>query len=97
MQLRSSLHSLTPILAKLCDVELGETIDISGHVYPPAGFLACHDDDIGDPTRGHRRVAFILYMVDKDWRGETDGGRLQLYDMYAVYPRESLRLLYDHG
>ncbi|TPX37992.1 hypothetical protein SmJEL517_g00236 [Synchytrium microbalum] len=78
VKLRESLHSLAPVISKLMNVELGTTIDISGHKYPPMGFLACHDDDIGT-DKTHRRVAFIVYLVDKDWN-EGDGGRLNLFD-----------------
>lgn len=37
--------------------------------------LLCHDDHIEEEER---RIAFILYLVDKDWT-EEDGGHLDLF------------------
>ncbi|TPX40428.1 hypothetical protein SeMB42_g04323 [Synchytrium endobioticum] len=91
--LRVALQALTPLISKLTGEELGPTIDISGHVYPPTGFLACHDDDIGDAARGRRRVAFILYLVDADWDGPADGGRLHLYETDGDEPSRVAKAL----
>jgi Rps23 Pro-64 3,4-dihydroxylase Tpa1-like proline 4-hydroxylase len=61
-------------------IDLSPTVDLSAHIYPPSGYLLCHDDDIGK-DEDCRRIAFILYLVDEDW-SERDGGRLQLFDKY---------------
>jgi Rps23 Pro-64 3,4-dihydroxylase Tpa1-like proline 4-hydroxylase len=54
---------------------------ISAHIYPPSGFLLCHDDDIAQSSNGtSRRVAFILYLVEEDWSSK-DGGALELYEL----------------
>lgn len=54
--------------------------------YQKGGHLLCHDDDIkeSDFVNGKisikigRKVAFILYLVDDQWK-EEDGGLLDLF------------------
>lgn len=56
-------------------------VDLSSHIYPPQGYLLCHDDDVTDhdDCGTARRIAFILYLTPQDW-SEIDGGMLQLFD-----------------
>jgi Rps23 Pro-64 3,4-dihydroxylase Tpa1-like proline 4-hydroxylase len=82
--LLSTLNSLrfTEMVSQHTNVPLSNSkIDsISAHIYPPNGFLLCHDDDIKQSSNGNcRRVAFILYLVEEDW-SVHDGGALDLYE-----------------
>lgn len=52
---------------------------INLHSYVPcvhsnSDALLCHDDELEG-----RRIAFIWYLVPKDWDGTKDGGFLQLF------------------
>lgn len=49
-------------------------IDITASKYEFTDTLLCHDDHIEEEER---RIAFILYLVDKNWT-EIDGGHLDL-------------------
>ena len=68
------------ILKKFINIELSDKIDISCSKYIFGNYLLCHDDDIKslDNYEG-RRLAFIYYLVDKDWNDE-DGGHLQIFN-----------------
>jgi Rps23 Pro-64 3,4-dihydroxylase Tpa1-like proline 4-hydroxylase len=57
------------------DVQLNQTIDMSGACYRDTAHLLCHDDELEG-----RRVAYILYFVDKNWSKE-DGGCLELFNV----------------
>ncbi|VDO00163.1 unnamed protein product [Rodentolepis nana] len=43
--------------------------------YDKNDYLLCHDDELE-----RRRIAFIIYLVPKDWDIEKDGGSLDLYE-----------------
>nr|CDS30489.1 2 oxoglutarate and iron dependent oxygenase [Hymenolepis microstoma] len=43
--------------------------------YDKSDYLLCHDDELE-----RRRIAFIIYLVPKDWDIEKDGGSLDLYE-----------------
>ena len=49
-------------------------VDLFSALYGPTDHLLCHNDELQD-----RRVAFILYLVDRDWAVE-DGGLLEFFD-----------------
>jgi Rps23 Pro-64 3,4-dihydroxylase Tpa1-like proline 4-hydroxylase len=53
--------------------ELNDTIDMSCARYIDGSTLLCHDDELEG-----RRIAYILYLVPKDWK-EEDGGTLDLF------------------
>lgn len=66
-QFRSFLQGVTGI-------ELSAKVDISASKYWSGHQLLCHDDELEG-----RRIAFIFYMVPKDW-SEEDGGTLDLFE-----------------
>lgn len=57
------------------DVELNDRIDMSGACYRDGAHLLCHDDELEG-----RRIAYIMYFVDKEWKKE-DGGCLELFNV----------------
>lgn len=59
-------------------ISLSGSISLSAHRYQQNGYLLCHDDDVGT-GKDIRRIAFILYLVQPDWKLE-EGGCLQLFD-----------------
>ncbi len=67
---RSMIQSISGL-----DVELNQTIDLSGACYRDTAHLLCHDDEYEG-----RRIAFIIYFVDKEWKKE-DGGCLDLFNV----------------
>jgi Rps23 Pro-64 3,4-dihydroxylase Tpa1-like proline 4-hydroxylase len=67
---RNMIQTITGI-----DVELNDRIDMSGACYRDGAHLLCHDDELEG-----RRIAYILYFVDKEWKKE-DGGRLELFNV----------------
>ncbi|KAL2911910.1 putative component of NuA3 histone acetyltransferase complex [Polyrhizophydium stewartii] len=79
-KLREAIYSrpFVSFMESLTGLRLSETVDLSAHRYPQNGYLLCHDDAIGSAEDG-RRIAFIIYLVEDDWRAE-DGGMLQLFD-----------------
>ncbi|PIA15265.1 hypothetical protein COEREDRAFT_82227 [Coemansia reversa NRRL 1564] len=52
-------------------------LDIAAQRYKQGNHLLCHDDDV---QRGKltRKIAYIIYLVDEDWK-EKDGGALGLF------------------
>jgi Rps23 Pro-64 3,4-dihydroxylase Tpa1-like proline 4-hydroxylase len=80
MSLRNALYSLefrkqvSEIVQ--CGPLSGKNIDLSVNAYGHTGHLLCHDDVIGS-----RVVSFILYLVEKDWDSELEGGALRLYPL----------------
>jgi prolyl 3-hydroxylase /prolyl 3,4-dihydroxylase len=50
-------------------------VAISAAIYENADRLLCHDDELEG-----RRIAFILYMVPKEW-DENDAGHLDLFNV----------------
>ncbi|KAI9142024.1 Oxoglutarate and iron-dependent oxygenase degradation C-term-domain-containing protein [Paraphysoderma sedebokerense] len=81
-QLRETIYSdeFVGLLSSITGLKLDKSrVDLSGHRYPPGGYLLCHDDDIQDTEKKiGRRIAFIIYLVDESW-SKDDGGRLDLY------------------
>ena len=61
-------------LGELTGIKLNDTIDLFAAIYKKTDKLLCHDDELE-----HRRIAFILYLVD-DWT-EEDGGTLDFFEM----------------
>ncbi|KAJ2556348.1 putative component of NuA3 histone acetyltransferase complex [Coemansia sp. RSA 1933] len=53
-------------------------LDLAAQRYKKGNHLLCHDDDV---QRGKltRKIAYIIYLVDKDWSAE-DGGALGLFE-----------------
>ncbi|OMJ13189.1 Prolyl 3-hydroxylase OGFOD1 [Smittium culicis] len=52
-------------------------IDLAAQQYKKGGYLLCHDDYVsGEKLR--RKIAYIIYLVEEDWKYE-DGGCLGLY------------------
>jgi Rps23 Pro-64 3,4-dihydroxylase Tpa1-like proline 4-hydroxylase len=47
---------------------------MSAAVYERGDVLLCHDDQLEG-----RRLAYVIYLVDRDWQKE-DGGTLDLYE-----------------
>jgi prolyl 3-hydroxylase /prolyl 3,4-dihydroxylase len=83
-RLRDAMYSeeLVSLVERVCGCEHGtlsrSRIDLTAAVYKNKDFLLCHDDRLEG-----RRVAFILYLVDKQWQGDVDGGH---FDMFSVEP-----------
>jgi prolyl 3-hydroxylase /prolyl 3,4-dihydroxylase len=76
--LTKALYSTTWVnrLRRISHLELDQRpIDLSGQCYQQHDYLLCHDDRLEG-----RRLAFILYLVDEDWR-EEDGGHLELFSI----------------
>lgn len=70
-QLCSELYSpqFLRVMETVTGRPLGNHVDISGQRYQPGDFLLCHDDRLEK-----RRIALILYLVEKD--AVVEGGRL---------------------
>lgn len=62
-------------MSTVTGIELNDTIDSFGSRYWQGSQLLCHDDELEG-----RRIAFIFYLVPKDWN-EKDGGKLELFDV----------------
>ena len=82
-QLRSVLSSewfIGDILTAITGIPLftDHCPDIAAQIYQNGDYLLCHDDDIVK-NDFVRRIAFIIYLVDKDWDPAVDGGRLELF------------------
>lgn len=69
--------SFRSFLQQITGIELSDSVDISASKYWNGHQLLCHDDE----TEG-RRIAFIIYLVPKDW-SEEDGGTLDLFECDA--------------
>ncbi|CAG8704928.1 2317_t:CDS:2 [Funneliformis caledonium] len=81
-RLRDAIYSdiFVRTMSDLVGIDLDYTPDLSAHKYEKGNYLLCHDDDIKDDDCMHgRRIAFIIYFVDKDWSKE-DGGALELFN-----------------
>lgn len=74
-KLRASLYSeeFRLFLEQVTGIKLNSTIDVSASRYIKGCHLLCHDDELEG-----RRIAYILYLVSKDW-SRADGGTLDLY------------------
>ncbi|KAL6069585.1 Prolyl 3-hydroxylase ogfod1 [Balamuthia mandrillaris] len=76
-KLRATLYSQSfrQWLSKITGIEgLNDTIDMSVARYTDTSTLLCHDDELEG-----RRIAYILYLVPKDWDTATEGGTLDLF------------------
>ncbi|RKP17474.1 hypothetical protein ROZALSC1DRAFT_7711, partial [Rozella allomycis CSF55] len=83
-ELRETIFSETMInmISKITGCTLNDYIMLAGQRYPENGYLLCHDDKLEG-----RRVAFILYLVDENWK-EEDGGELALFDSIDNLPNK---------
>ena len=64
-------------LEKITGIELykyTEEVSMSAAVYQQGHKLLCHDDQLEG-----RRLAYVIYLVDKEWK-ESDGGTLDLFE-----------------
>lgn len=52
---------------------LSADVALTANIYENTDRLLCHDDELEG-----RRIAFILYLVPKDWSIQ-DGGHLDLF------------------
>ncbi|KAJ1569538.1 hypothetical protein HK096_002789, partial [Nowakowskiella sp. JEL0078] len=81
-KLRNALYSseFREFVSKVtgCGPLSGSVQDLSINNYSEGCHLLCHDDVIGT-----RRVSYILYLVDENWKSE-DGGELELYPLASV-------------
>jgi Rps23 Pro-64 3,4-dihydroxylase Tpa1-like proline 4-hydroxylase len=66
------------LIKKVTNIELTVKVDITSSKYRFTDHLLCHDDDIQDINKNGRRIAFIYYLVDKDWN-KSYGGSLDLF------------------
>lgn len=67
-----------PAIAKDIGLDLDPShIDMTVSRYDCGDYLLCHNDDIKRIKNNGRLVAFIYYLVDRDWTPE-DGGSLQI-------------------
>lgn len=81
MKLRKYLYSqecrsLMEDIACIKRGTLTDKIDCAVNCHDQGCHLLCHDDVIGT-----RKISYILYLTDPDWK-EEDGGRLELYDNF---------------
>jgi len=78
--LRNKLFTDTRLwLEDLLDITLNDTIDISCAKYQHTDHLLCHDDELEG-----RMIAFIYYLVPRDWNNQ-DGGCLDLFSTNKQY------------
>eukprot|EP00698_Gefionella_okellyi_P006382 TRINITY_DN15738_c0_g1_i1.p1 TRINITY_DN15738_c0_g1~~TRINITY_DN15738_c0_g1_i1.p1 ORF type:complete len:464 (-),score=100.20 TRINITY_DN15738_c0_g1_i1:47-1438(-) len=75
--LRSLLYSpeFLGVMSKVTGIALNNTVDMASIRFTQTGNLLCHDDDLAG-----RRIAYIIYLVPKDW-SEADGGSLDLFSV----------------
>ena len=66
------------LLFKITGKKVNDKPDLFASCYTDTSYLLCHDDQVED-----RSIAFILYLVPKDWN-EKDGGALNIYNSYNV-------------
>eukprot|EP00941_MAST-03F_sp_MAST-3F-sp1_P004599 g4599.t1 len=74
--LRDMIYSekFIKVIEKISGTKLSKNkIDMSAAVYRKSNYLALHDDQLEG-----RKVAWILYLVDENWK-ESDGGALELF------------------
>ena len=88
MQLRRLLYShpwrsFMERIAGLDPGTLSAQVDCACNCHAPGCHLLCHDDVIGT-----RKLSYILYMTESDWKAE-EGGALELYDSRVVAVKAS--------
>lgn len=71
---RSLCQGILPFIADVTGIPLNSKIDLFCSQYKYTDTLLCHDDELEE-----RRVAFIYYLVPRDWSA-ADGGALDLFD-----------------
>jgi Rps23 Pro-64 3,4-dihydroxylase Tpa1-like proline 4-hydroxylase len=79
MQLRQVLYSdewrsFIEAIAGLEPGTLNQQVDCACNCHVSGCHLLCHDDVIGT-----RKISYILYLTDEDWKQE-EGGALELYE-----------------
>ncbi|KAA3674525.1 uncharacterized protein DEA37_0002555 [Paragonimus westermani] len=86
VKLRSFLLSdVLPWLEKLTGAPLErDRIDFTSSIYGTHDVLLCHDDELDN-----RRIAFIWYLVPKDWDASVEGGCLELF---SCQPEEQIHV-----
>merc|ERR1712205_143671 len=62
------------IISEITGITLEKKVDIFAAVYGDTDLLLCHDDCLNT-----RRVAFILYLVEKEWNNSY-GGDLSVFE-----------------
>ena len=67
------LQQVRPWLQRVTGIALRDTVDMFCGQYRQGDTLLCHDDELEG-----RRVAFIYYLVPRDW-SLADGGSLDLF------------------
>lgn len=87
---------LTPLIHKFIDVMQDDVrrhlekmtgkqlssknFDITASRYDVGNYLLCHNDDIKDSLKNHRRtLAFVYYLTTRPWT-KQDGGSLMLFE-----------------
>lgn len=68
-------ESFSGTISKIIGKPLGTEIDFAAQMYKKGQYLLCHDDRLES-----RRIAFVLYLVDPEWKPE-DGGQ---FDKFGV-------------
>lgn len=62
----------------------GKNFDITASRYDQGNYLLCHNDDIKDSLKNHRRaLAFVYYLTTRPWT-KQDGGSLILFESDAT-------------
>jgi len=87
------VHQVRPWVARATGLELDERVSLFCAKYGEGDTLLCHDDELEG-----RRVAFIYYLVHRDW-GAGDGGTLDLFttDQQGNPGQVALRLTPSHN
>jgi Rps23 Pro-64 3,4-dihydroxylase Tpa1-like proline 4-hydroxylase len=73
-QFRTALQHITGI-DELLSLDADASVSMSAAVYGDKNYLLCHDDELQG-----RRIAYIYYLVPKNW-SEQDGGHLDLFSV----------------
>ena len=62
-------------ITAITGIETLPKVDASAALYDVGGHLLCHDDDLAA-----RRIAYIVYLVPRQWDVRVDGGSLDLFN-----------------
>jgi len=81
------VNKLRPVICKMTGIELDERLALFHARYQRGDYLLCHDDELEG-----RRIAFILYLVQGEWK-EEDGGGLQLFTTAEGHPDKIVQTL----
>lgn len=113
-KLTECLHSFIDIMLGPVKAQLEKVIekklsdkyfDITVSRYDKGDYLLCHNDDIKDSFRNHRRaLAFVYYLTSRPWR-KADGGAFILFDSDSsgepiginnrLFPRPNTLLVFE--